>query len=92
MGDLCVEKRVVARKHHDCAACAAFLRAGYSSQDLHLADEWLTVIAAEADGWKVKPGDDCFVCSGFFDGTAFRYYKRIDMDNLCIKYDLYEGA
>ena len=89
MGYDYVEKQVVARKRHECAASGEFLRSGYGQVDIE-PDDWLIVQAAKADKWEVKPNERCLVVSGFYEGRPFRYYKRIDMDNICIKYDLYE--
>jgi hypothetical protein len=79
---------VTAKKHHFCDACKTFHDAGVLDSDL-TPDELLIVQAARADKWKIKPGDKYRVAVYVYDNiTIFR--ARLDMNNICQKYNLYD--
>jgi hypothetical protein len=77
-----------ARKHYPCDACHAWLRSNYGKNDV-TADEWLTVEGAQADRWKIRPGTD-YRKVVYVDGGLYTYRARLDMDALCLKYELFD--
>lgn len=77
-----------ARKHHVCLACYWFDRSCYGQQDMD-PDDWLIVEACKSDKWKIIPGQRYLYSVGI-DGGEFTEFKgRLDMHNICLKYDLY---
>ena len=79
----------VARKHYECDACWHWLQSGYSEMDVS-ADQALVIQAAEADKWKIKPGQK-YRRATYVDGGDFQTFRaRIDMDKLVYKLGFYE--
>ena len=90
MGDLYTQRNVVARKEYLCSACVIFAESRYGEKDVSKED-WAIIQKAQKEMWSIKKGDLHVVRSGFYDGSAFRNRSRIDMDNICIKYDHYDN-
>ena len=48
------------------------------------------VLAAEADNWRILPGQKYRKCKGIYDGEFFTYRARIDMDSVTYDLDMWE--
>jgi hypothetical protein len=77
-----------ARKHHKCDACYWWDRSNFGKEDV-TADEWLIVEGCKADNYKVIPQSKYKYTSFVYDGMIQVFKGRLDMDKICIKYDLY---
>ena len=77
-----------ASKFYYCDASRQFLQSNYGQNDVS-ADDWLIVQGAEADKWKIKPGDKYRKVT-YKDGGFYTYRGRIDMDSLCIRNHLFD--
>ena len=80
------DKTVTAKKEYRCDACAQWDRAGYMLNDCETHEQRLKVASAEADGWKILPGQKYRKVTGINDGVFMTYRARLDMDDVC--YDL----
>lgn len=80
---------VTARKHYHCDACHVWSQSNYGQQDVS-ADDWLIVQGAEADRWKITPGQKYRKVT-YRDGSELLTYRgRVDMDSLCLRHDLFD--
>ena len=86
------QKRHRARKDYRCSACECLLEyyRGRSSNDrTFTALEWLDVIRAEANGWRIKAGE-VYLYQFLVDGSDSWSFKCIEaIHDICIKYELY---
>ena len=78
----------VARKHHWCSAWEWFSMSNYGKQDV-TPDEWLVIEGVMADSGRILPGQKYVYQSGVADGEFYEFKARLDMHNICLKYDLY---
>jgi len=76
-----------ARRDYPCDACFAFSNSNYGEIDVDK-DDWKTVITAENDKYKIKRGSK-YRKIVYVDGDIWTYRARIDMDNICQKYELF---
>lgn len=77
---------VRARKSYACDACWIW---NDRAVDDVTADERLIIQAVQADKWSIKPGD-LYRKTIYLDGGLRTYRARLDMDKLCLRYDLYD--
>jgi len=84
------DELVVAKKHHLCDASQKWLRSGYEGSDCDTGDQRKAVLAAEADNWRILPGQKYRKCKGIYDGEFFTYRARIDMDSVTYDLDMWE--
>jgi len=84
------EKIVTAKKVYLCDASAQWGRAGYTISDCETADQRLHVEAAEADGWKILPGQAYRKVVGIYEGELYTYRARPGMDAVCYALDLFD--
>lgn len=85
------ETKPVARKDYDCDACPWIFN-GDIGPDYYTADELLIIDAALADKGKIKKGQQ-YVRQTLKDGRDLITYRaRIDMHDICLKYDIYQDA
>ena len=73
---------VQARKHYDCDACYWWDRSGYGLDDCETSEQRLIVEAAQADKWKILPGQKYRRISGVFEGTLTTYRARPGMQSV----------
>jgi len=81
----------VAKKHYRCDACDAWLDSNYGQKDVD-ADDWLTVEAAEACGWKILPSTEYRYIRYVEDGRFITVRHRLDMERVCYKYELFDAC
>lgn len=77
----------VARKDYSCDAFRYWLT--NIGEDEFDADDLLVYQAAKADGFRIKKGMKYVKREGKFDGEWCVFRAREDLNNLCIKLDLY---
>lgn len=82
------DKLVQARKHYECEACYWWNRSGYTIDDCENADQRLVVEAAEADGWRILPGQMYRRITGVFEGSMCTYRARPGMQSVIQQLDL----
>ena len=70
---------VQARKHYPCDACYWWGRSGYRLDDCETGDQRLFVEAAQADKWKILPGQMYRRIKGISDGSVTTYRARPGM-------------
>lgn len=78
------DELVTAKKHYLCDASRQWLQSGYVTADCDTDDQMKSVLAAEADNWRILPGQKYRKCKGVNDGRFCTYRARIDMDALAI--------
>jgi hypothetical protein len=88
MPELIRESTPVARKHYPCEASHWINQANWGASDFE-PDEQLLLSAAEADRFKIRPGTRYLYQVQRVDGRLEVFRARIDMHNLCLKYELY---
>jgi hypothetical protein len=77
-----------ARKHHPCGAFYWFDRSNYGPQDVD-PDDWMLVERVRLAGARITPGMR-YKHQTTVDGGEFAEFKcRLDMHDICLKYNLY---
>ena len=84
------DKIVTAKKHYRCDASEQWLRAGYTVAECETAEQRLMVEAAEADKWRILPGQAYRKVTGIQDGELCTYRARPDMDAVCADLDMWD--
>ena len=90
MDRVLTDKLVTAKKAYLCDASQQWLRAGYTVTDCETNEQRLIVEAADADKWKILPGQAYRKVTGIYEGNFCTYRARPGMDSLCIELDLFE--
>lgn len=86
------DKIVTAKKHYRCDASEQWNRAGYTPNDCETDDQRLMVEAAEADKWRILPGQAYRKVTGIHEGNFFTYRARPGMDAVCHALDMWEDS
>lgn len=77
-----------ARKAYPCGAYYWFDRSCYGERDV-APEDWKTIEAVRADGGQIMPGMK-HIYQVSVDGDGFGEFRaRLDMDEICRKYELY---
>lgn len=84
------DKIVTAKKHYRCDACEQWNRAGYTVSDCETNEQRMIVGAAEADKWRIFPGQAYRKVIGIHEGNFCTYRARPGMDSVCIDLDLFD--
>lgn len=82
------------RKDHICNACLWLTSIGNTSElifkQIELTDEEKqSVIKAEKNRWKVKEGEPAIYRVGITEGDFGAWYSIPEIDEICIKHDIY---
>lgn len=80
-------KIVTAKKEHVCDASYWFHRYG-SVNELN-GDELLMYQAAQADKFKILPGQPYLRITGIHEGELTTFRAKIGMNDICVDHDLY---
>ena len=64
---------VQARKHYPCDACYWWVRSGYGLDDCETSEQRLIVEAAQANKWKILPGQKYLKVVGIWEGALTTY-------------------
>lgn len=88
MWELLGSKIVKARKEHDCDASHWVSESNFGEIDFDKED-WEIIQKAKSENWKIKKGDEYIFCKGKHDGEFTVTRARLDLNKICIKYDLY---
>jgi hypothetical protein len=89
MSDVLNVKTQTARKHYNCDACRLWVNSGYGMHDVS-ADDYLVVCGAEADRWKIKPGDKYVKVTRRDGRNLVTYRARLDMDSVCKRNNIFD--
>lgn len=84
------DKIVIARKHYRCDASKQWLRAGYTVAECETSEQRLMVEAAEADKWRILPGQAYRKVTGIHEGEFSTYRARPGMDAVCSDLDMWD--
>lgn len=84
------DKLCVARKTYRCDASDQWRRSGYSTSDCETKDQALLVEAAEADKWKILPGQVYRKVVGIYEGDFCVYRARPGMDSVAYELDMWD--
>lgn len=77
-----------ARKSYPCDAYHWINKSCYGESDFD-PEDWATIKAADVDGFKIKPGMQ-YLYQTSVDGDGWGQFRaRLDMHEICRKYDLY---
>lgn len=79
-----------AKKTYKCDASALWRSAGYNLDDCQTNEQRLIVEVAEADHWKILPGQSYRKVVGVSDGRVCTYRARLGMDSLCYQLELFD--
>jgi len=83
------DKIHTARKKYRCDASGCWIYSGYELQDCVTSDQRLHVEAAQADGWKILPGQKYRKIVRIWEGDFYTYRGRIGMDAVCNELELW---
>jgi hypothetical protein len=86
--DCYTDSEPIARKDYICDAYRYWLSNCIADGDLS-GDDLLIWEGAKADGFKIKKGMQYTKRQGLFDGVWQTFRARKDLNNLCLKFDLY---
>lgn len=89
MWDFCEETTPKARKEYDCEAADHWCNAGLAECDIDDQD-WQIIQKAKSENYKIKSGDRYVNVSGKWEGEFDVFRARIDMNDICHKYGLYQ--
>ena len=76
------DELVQARKHYPCDACYHWLQSSYGLNDCTTSEQRLIVEAAEADKWKILPGQKYRKVTGIWEGKLTTYRARPGMQSV----------
>jgi hypothetical protein len=79
-----------ARKHYNCDASALWCNYSMKLDDCETGDQRLIVEAAQADKWKILPGQQYRYMRGIFEGRMVTWRERVGMGSVCRQLRLYE--
>ena len=79
---------VQARRHYACDACRRWRRSGYSLSDCETSDQRMIVGAAQADGWRILPGQQYRRITGISGGALTTYRARPGMQSVIERLEL----
>jgi hypothetical protein len=79
MDRVLTSKLTQARKHYPCDACYWWDRSGYGLDDCETSEQRLMVEAAQADKWRILPGQMYLKVTGVFEGAITTYRARPGM-------------
>ena len=79
----------IARKKYKCDACELFLDGSLYKEDMDESD-YETVLEAKKDRWEILPGTRYRKLSYVEDGVFYTFRRRLDMDCICDKYELFD--
>jgi hypothetical protein len=82
MDRVLTDELVQARKHYLCDACYHWLQSGYELNDCTTSKQRLIVEAAEADNWKILPGQKYRKVTGIWEGELTTYRARPGMQSV----------
>lgn len=88
MSELIRESTPIARRHYPCEASHWINQSNFGDEEFE-PDELLLLSAAKADRFKIRPGTRYLNQVQRVDGRIENFRARIDMHNLCLKYELY---
>ena len=84
------DKIMTARKHYRCDASELWRRSGYTVADCETSEQRLMVEAAEADKWRILPGQLYRKVKGIYEGELSTYRARLGMDSVCHDLELFD--
>jgi len=84
------DKTVIAKKHYRCDASELWNMACFTKAECETEDQILAVEAAEADKWRILPGQAYRKVKGVNDDGFYTYRARIGMDSLCHYFDMFD--
>ena len=82
MDRVLTDEIVQARKHYACDACRQWGRSGYSLSDCETSDQRMIVEAAQADRWRILPGQQYRRITGISEGALTTYRARPGMQSV----------
>ena len=83
------------RKDHECNACLWLDGIGITSESIFneldnlTEDEKQSILKAEKNRWKVKKGEPAIYRVGTTYGDFGAWYSIPEIDDICLKYDIY---
>ena len=80
-----------AKKKHHCDACAVWDNMGMAMEDCQSDYQRKIVQAAQADGWRILPGQMYLKTVYSEDGAMRTYRARPGMDYVCRELGLFEA-
>lgn len=84
------DKIVTAKKHYRCDASEQWRRSSYTLSDCETDEQRLMVEAAEADLWRILPGQAYRKMTGIQDGDFCTYRARPGMDAVCHDLEMWD--
>ena len=88
--EVCTTTTPIAQKEYDCIACEWLALAEWGQGYMEFGD-LRKVVKARRENCKILPGTRYIKTCGLWDGDWVTFRARIDMDGLCMKYELYEN-
>ena len=82
MDRVLTDEIVQARKHYACDACRQWGRSGYSLSDCETSDQRMIVEAAQADKWRIRPGQQYRRITVISGGALTTYRARPGMQSV----------
>lgn len=81
------ESTPTARKEHVCMA-SEFVREAMN-QGIFTFNEYRDIIKMKRKDWKIKKGEEYLRQGIVSDGHVYTFKANLEMDYLCVEYDLY---
>lgn len=81
----------VAKKDYPCQASVWIDDAGLKEDD-YSEEDWAVIEKAKAENWMIKKGTQYSKIEGKWEGEFSVFRARVDLDNICHKYQLYPDS
>lgn len=90
MDRVLTDKIVTAKKHYRCGASKQWMRSGYTVAECETSEQRLIVEAAEANKWRILPGQAYRKVTGIHEGEFSTYRAMPGMDAVCRDLDMWD--
>ena len=88
MSKLLIDSRPVARKEYKCDAAEWYLKNSGGKEDFE-PEDWAKIQSAAAEHFKIQQGQQYVYQAGICEGEFCTFKAKIDMHEICLKYDMY---
>lgn len=86
--DVCTETMPIAKKDYNCDAAEWICNVSLQD-DLYEPEDLAIIKQAKDEGWKIKKGTKYLRISGKFKGVWCTFRARLDLNDICHKYNIY---
>jgi hypothetical protein len=90
MGTILKEKVLTAKKIHNCNACICLRESNTDLFNQLTYKEKKAVVRMKKQKWKIIPGQKYLYMANTFDGDFVIFKADLEINEICLKYNLYQ--